>query len=212
MAENACIIGSRNLAELLARGMKEQGYGVFLGLPAGEEAPQSSWNPRSPISTGALITEAQRTLRRIDEALLIFDVPGLRQPFRELSARAIETSVDDFLKGPLFLLREMINTLLRQGSGCLHIILTSAPASEEHPMDAALRRALIGFTESFFALRRNDGLILHGFQAVDMEAREYSEAIVSAVIGRQKNYHGRWHRLGSSPGILSSLSFGGRKK
>jgi len=212
MEKKTCIIGSPPLAELLAEGMKEHEYDIFLGLPSGEKTSGNTWNPRSPISTRALITEILRDLKHIDDAFLVFGFPNLKDPFSELPSRTLESEVDTFFKGPLFLIREMLNTLSRQGNGCLHIVLTSAPAAGEHPIDTALRKALIGFTDSLFALSSTGGPTLHGYQAVDMEAEEYASQIISVAINRQKNYHGRWHRFGSSQSFLSSFPFGGKKK
>lgn len=212
MGKNACVIGDPETVELLGKALKAAGYTLFIGLPVETEPPYHTWNRRSPISTRALVTEALRSLKTIDDVILVFDTPGLKDPFGELSALAIETSVDNHLKGPFFLIREFLNILDRQGGGALHVVLTPAPASAEHPVDSALRGALVGFLNSLFTLKRNDGTVLHGFQAMDIEVQEYVENIVSAVTNRQKNYHGRWHRSGSNPGILSSLPFGSRKK
>jgi len=206
MGKKACVLGFSPLAELLAKGMKQHGYEVFLGLPAGTEASKSTWIPRSPISTRALVTEGLRILHTIDDALLLFDFPNLTEPFNELSARSIESSVDSCLKGPFFLIREILNTLARQGEGCLHIVLAPSPSGGEHPVDTALRKAIIGFSDSLFALGSSNGISLHGFQGVDLEPEEYSANILSAVMNRQRNYHGRWHRFGTNQGLLSSLT------
>lgn len=211
MEKTSCILGVPPLAELLNKYMKQRGYEVFLGLPEGSGEHPHTWNPRSPISTRALITEACRSLQHIDDIILVCSMPDITEPFPELSARSIESSVDIHLKGPLFLIREGLNTLSRQGDGCLNIVMSITPASGEHPVGLALRKAVTGFTDSIFTLGEG-GVTLHGFQGVDIEPEEYAENIIQAVTEKQKHYHGRWHRFGAAGGLLSSLPFGGRKK
>ncbi|MBN2049371.1 MAG: hypothetical protein JW760_02920 [Spirochaetales bacterium] len=212
MGKKAFIAGSPLLSELIMQGLQSEGYDVFLGVPAEKETPYYRWNPRSPISTQALLTEGIRTLKTFDDAVLVFSPPGLKEPFEDLSARSIESAIDDYLKGSFFLMKETMKAVSRYTDSYIHCVLTPAPVGDEHPLDASIRKALTAFLDALFTLESEEPYLLQGFQGQDLAVEEYAQHIVAGITNRQKNYHSRWRRFGSGQGLLSVLPFGSRKR
>jgi NAD(P)-dependent dehydrogenase (short-subunit alcohol dehydrogenase family) len=207
------------LGEELARAYLAAGASVAVtrsNLKA-REAPMVSesegfllvdWNRRSPISSRNVLLSVANRFGRIDEAVLLQDPTVEARLLPDTSYESIERAADAWLKGPLFLLKGLLEAFARDGGGRVALV-DYAPrqaAAGKPPLEAALRAAFRALSQSLLETGGPKGVQIHCFESVETLARDFAGFIVESMTARGDKPPGKWLRFQTrSGGLLSPL-------
>jgi NAD(P)-dependent dehydrogenase (short-subunit alcohol dehydrogenase family) len=206
------------LGDQLARRYLSEGCGVAATRSPGKpvDAPMVSeqedlllidWNRSSPISTKNLLLTALNRFDRIDETVLL-SVPQLEPKLlQETTAETIDRAVDAWMKGPLFLMKAVLELYGQRKGG--RLALVNHVAQEEPavlpPLESALRGGFTAAAASIFASIGQQGILVHGFESRSRKIEELADFICDTMKNKTARSSGKWHRFPVRSGILSSL-------
>ncbi len=218
MVETILITGSRSpfgteLTNLYLTG----GHRVLSTYPAGEESPQPGaeadenlipipWNRRSPISGHWVLLESLKHCQHIDEALIVFEPHNESRPLHEIPAADTEWYFDTYLKGNIFLIKELLAYFQKQRRGRLSISVQAAESGFLAPFDACAAGGLRQFAGSLFSLYQNEPLVIDGFESRSTDTEGFAEFIYRTRRERGGSQHGKWHRY-NDKSVLNALGF-----
>jgi len=201
----------------LARRLRAAGNTVVATRSGSEkkEAPAAQeesllildWNRKSPISTRNVILTALNRFDRIDEALVL-EVPGVeRKLLHETSYQSIEAAVDQWVKGSLFLIKELLEVFQRARAGVLALVHYSQPEAGGvfPPLEAALRGSFQALAQSLFSSYNQEYLYLNGFESTSSQCQEFAEFLLGTLNERGRRVSGKWFRFQLKTGLLSAL-------
>jgi len=117
----------------------ENGFNAMVTLLQNEENPQNPvapvasfvWNRSSPISARSLVLETENTFGQVDYAFLIFDTASYIKKFERMSAETLSRGMDTLFAGYMYLCLELVDRLLKKGSGNICFILEKHPGMLE---------------------------------------------------------------------------------
>uniref|UniRef100_A0A7C3IFM0 Uncharacterized protein n=1 Tax=Gracilinema caldarium TaxID=215591 RepID=A0A7C3IFM0_9SPIR len=161
-----------------------------------------TWTPGSAISARTLLVSAENRLSRLDEALLVFTPPTLRTRPDQLDQVQISTSIDDYIKGWYYLVRELSRYFRQRKEGTLAFILSEGPTAvekEESPdmLGPVLGAAFRAFMQSVLASAGSNPYRILGFTSNDPAQNEDFAAFIFKVLDEDnKRDTGKLHRFG----------------
>ena len=160
---------------------------------SGEDLMVERWNRSSPISAKSMFLKALNRFERLDELLLLGDPPLSIPPLEQVSYEMIERSVDCWIKGNLFLLKNVIGRYLEAGSGTLALVNTrfhQAPT----PLEEAIQRSFAGLTRSLLSSYGERGIQVVAFESTENHSKEFAGYIYKTLTDRGTRAAGRWLR------------------
>ncbi len=183
------------------------GYRVITTVTDTPGKPQKGlreiqWNIRSPLSAKNVILDAASD--SLNEILVIFPGTQIIKPFHETSSAEIEWAVDTQLKSNLFIIKEGINHLQKQGNGTLSLIYYIPGTEILPPLDALGSGGFTGLAKSLFTFYQNEKTAINSFTSSATEVQEYTEYIYKTITERQKPVHGKFYKF-SDRTVLSAL-------
>lgn len=165
----------------------------------GEEAEENltiiPWNRTSPISVHNVIVEAVNRTEDIDEAVFLFQPDIENKPIHELSLASIDSYIDTYIKGSLYLLKEILAYFQKKQKGALYIVLDYSGMEVLPPIDALGIGGIEAFTNTLFILYQNEQIGIHGFTSSTAEKPEYAAFIHRTITEKARNSHGKWFRF-----------------
>ena len=185
------------------------GYKAVTTILKGEESPQKDlysikWNMRSPLSAKNAVLEAVSQTESIDKIIILFPSTKINKPLHETSAAEIELSIDTHIKSILFIIKESLSSLQKQGAGALSLI-NYLPGAEIHPpLESLGQGSFSGLIKSLFAFYQNERVSINAFTSSSTEVKEYSEFIFKTISENQKITHGKLYKH-SEKNVLSAL-------
>jgi NAD(P)-dependent dehydrogenase (short-subunit alcohol dehydrogenase family) len=167
----------------------------------------TDWNRRSPISTRNVLLSVANRFGRIEEAVLLQDPTVEARLLPDATYESIERAADAWLKGPLFLLKGLLEAFARDGGGRLALVEYApreAPGGRP-PLEAALRGAFRALAQSLLESGAAKGVQVHCFESVETLARDFAGFIVENMSARGDKPAGRWLRFQPRGGLLAPL-------
>jgi hypothetical protein len=160
---------------------------------AGEALLIERWNRGSPISAKNVFLKALNHFGTLDELLLLGNPSLSAPPLHEISFETIERSVDEWIKGNLFLLKSVLSRYLEKRGGILALInlRNSKPSS---PLEEALQRSFSGLAHSLITSYGDKGVNIITFESALDEPEEYAEYIYRNLSEKGNRQSGRWLR------------------
>ncbi len=176
--------------------------------PAGEPAPVLvEWKRRTPLSAINALLQAVGAHDRLDEALVLNAPAGERRLLHETATADLEQAVDHWVKGNLFLLREILKLFRRRGEGLLALVNYSPLESGGilSPLDSAIWGGFQGLAESLFVSCAEEPFRLNGFESHSDQPGEFADFILENLQEKGGRVSGRWFRHQPRSGFLSGL-------
>jgi len=165
----------------------------------GEEAEENllivPWNRNSSISVHNVIVETVNRADHIDEAIFLFQPEIENKPLHELTLSSIDSYIDTYIKGSLFLLKEVLGYFQKRQQGSLYIILDYSGLEVLPPIDAIGIGGIEAFTNTLFILYQNEQVNIHGFNSSTTQKMEYAAFIHRTISEKARKSHGKWHRF-----------------
>lgn len=165
----------------------------------GSDVVRAPWGRASPVSARNVLLKALTTFERLDTAVFTFSPSLKRVLLHETEYADIEAAVDEWVRGTLFLLREVIGQLVRQGSGTLALVqsFTREDSTEYPPLEAMVRGAIGDLSASLLASYGGEGLSFFRFETSSPKMEEYAKYVVDSLAdasgrpSRQRTFHFR---------------------
>ena len=167
----------------------------------------TDWNRRSPISARNVLLAVANRFGRIDEAVVVQWPFVEARLLPETTYESMERAVDAWLKGPLFLVKGLLEVFARNGGGRLALV-DYAPREAvggRPPLEAALRGAFKALAQSLMESGGPSGVTVHCFESVETLARDFAGFIVETLASRGDKPAGKWLRFQPGRGLLSPL-------
>lgn len=160
------------------------------------------WNRRSPLSAKTFILEGTNAFERIDEALLVYAPEGAGRAIHESALAEIEETMDDDLKGLLFLLKELFAFFEKQKSGTLSCVFFDKGMENLPPLEAAVAGAFRALVPTLQRGYGNEGFLVRGFHAAADQPKEFAQYILG-FSERTEKTAGRWVKYSGKTGFFS---------
>lgn len=197
----------------LARLLVERGYSVAAASDAsGRDASGRgaqmesrnplalSWNRRSPVSARSVVLSVLNAFGTLDEVLVLEPPSAAAATLAETASADVDRALDD-AKGPVFLLREVLATFSRIGSGTVGFAIGGAASG---PVESATREAFRGFAAALLA-SPGAGIVANGFQAGTGGHEEYAAFIDRTLEEKARKISGRWFAVPPRGGFLQGM-------
>ena len=172
---------------------------------AGELLHIETWHRHSPISAKNMILKALACFDVIDEFLLIGNPFHSAPALHSIEFRLLDKEVDSWIKGNLFLLREILVYTLEKNSG----ILTLICLNHNHPessLEETIRQGFLALADSLFKTYSNKGITINAFESQPGLIDEFAAYIFRHMSERGTKISGKLFKY--RKGLLSNLSAG----
>ncbi len=210
MAKRLLIAGkTTKLTDELVKQTRAAGYEVIATLDeeaddragSGTELRYVRWRRRSPLSARTVVLQSAGVDSEIDEALVVHSPDAAREPLHDLQSAVIEQAVDGSVKGPLFMLRELLGYFQKRGGGSLGLVLYQPDGELTAPLDASTAGGFQAVGGGLFTYYRNEPVTLRGFSSTEEQPAEFAEFIVTTLL--EGKGAGKWNRFSSRSRIFS---------
>jgi NAD(P)-dependent dehydrogenase (short-subunit alcohol dehydrogenase family) len=200
------IDGESTLGQGLVRLLRESGRRVSATCPGPEKADSGSdpsgvlrvpWGRASTVSARNVLLRTVTAFGRLDAAVFTFDPALERVLLHEADYADIEGAVDEWVRGTLFLLREVLGLFVRQGSGTLALVRGFARGRPEEspPLEAMVRGAVGELASSLLSSYEGTGVTVVSFETSSPETDGYLRFVVGKLrAGRGRRRGGRSFR------------------
>ena len=209
--------GETPLGRALVRSFRQAGYRVVTTYRKsekpepgedGSDVVRTPWGKASPVSARNVMLKTLTAVAHLDVAVFAFSPSLKRVLLHETDYADIEAAVDEWVRGSLFLLREVLGQLVRQGSGALALVQSfmREDAAEYPPLEAMVRGGIAELTSSILASYGGEGVSVYRFETVSPKVDEYVRYIVRTLRGAPgRPARPRTYRYRPMGGLLSRL-------
>ncbi|HOV38135.1 MAG TPA: hypothetical protein PLG79_05385 [Spirochaetales bacterium] len=189
-----------------------QRYRTAVALDPGTERPPIGedwenllkyfeWNKRSSLSARNLILEVQSFAEILDEAFFIFEPPPDGRPLHEVPIIEIESTVDEWTKGFLFLTKELLTLFQKKKRGLLTLVLHEHSLSVS-PLSTGVVSCFRAMGSALFAQYQNESFTLRGFQSATRDVKDFVHFLVTTWEKPEKTF-GKWTKYSSKGSLWS---------
>lgn len=161
------------------------------------------WNKRSSLSAKSLVLEVLSYTDSLDEVFLVFEPPKDGRPLHELPVTEIEKTFDGWMKGVIFLTKELILQFQRRKKGTLTFVQYE-PAPVVTPLSLGSSSFFRAMGNAVFTQYQNEPFILRGFQSSTEDVKDFARFLLAVREKPEKTY-GKWTKYS---GKSSFWSFG----
>jgi hypothetical protein len=157
-----------------------------------------------------VLLEALKHSERLDEAVVTFEPRSESRPLHEIPAADTEWYFDTYLKGNVFLIKELLAQFEKQRGGRLSIAVQTAETGLLSPFDACASGGLRNFAGSLFSLYQNEPIEIDGFESRTADGEGFARFVYRSRRESGSSQHGKWHRYGEKS-VWNALGLPGRK-
>jgi hypothetical protein len=168
----------------------------------GDHLRYTPWTRRSLISARSVLLSAEREHGPLRHAVVICSPEGINSPLHETESALIEERIDYSIKGYLFIIKEVIAQLARNGGGECTIVWYDGGAEIMAPIDAAIAGAVQGLVRSLLAFYEGETTAIRGLVASDSDSRAVARWVLEQALDRADKTVGRLQKYGQKMGIL----------
>jgi NADP-dependent 3-hydroxy acid dehydrogenase YdfG len=169
----------------------------------GEALQIGVWNRHSPASAKNMLLQARSRFRTIDSYLLIGNPKAFGSVLHTADIRPLDEGVDCWIKGNLFLLREILRAQLEAGSGMLAMICLNHNRPEL-AIEEAVRQAFLGVTQSLLKNYHDSCVNVNAFESDAGSPRDFAAYVFRNLSEKGAKLAGKILRHGK--GFLSGLA------
>ena len=153
-----------------------------------------SWNRRSALSARSVLLHATNLFGRLDEAVIVFSPTPDTSTFHESSIVGIEDRIDAEVKGYLYILRETVAALVKQGRGSIALVVHQTETDFRSPLESAATGAFVALADSVSRFYQNEPVDLYQFRSQSDDVQGFARHVCDAITAqsRQRRRPGRW--------------------
>ncbi len=152
-----------------------------LGQTDEETTSTFSWNRRSAISARSAVLHATNLYGALDEAIVIFAPTSDTETFHESSIGGIENRVDSEVKGYIYILREILGQMVKQGSGRVVLVLQQPPDELQSPLEAVGVAGFAALADALGRYYRNEPVVIDRFRTQLDDPAGFTEFLFNRI-------------------------------
>lgn len=160
------------------------------------------WSRRSLLSARSMLLSVDRDSQGFFRAILVCAPEGINTPLHQIESALIERSVDEALKGYLFVLKELLSYFVRRGEGDLTVIWYDGGADVLPPFDAAIAAAIQGLVRSLVTFYEEEPVVIRGLYASESDSRAVARWAAEQILDKTAKSAGRTQKYGQRSGLL----------
>ncbi len=162
------------------------------------------WSRRSPAGARAAVLSALNRFGVLEEAVVPGPQPSLPTLPHQLASIDVERALDDGLKGPIFLVRELLGVFLRRGQGVLSLVCFSERRDDESgpAMDLAVHEGWQGFVAGVLDAYAEKSVFVNGIKAAGVAPEEAAAFVERSLEEKARKVTGRWFTVQPRGGLL----------
>lgn len=159
------------------------------------------WNKRSSLSAKNLVLDVLSHADSLDEVFLVFEPPKDGRPLHELPVAEIERTFDGWMKGFLFLTKELILQFQRSKKGTLTFVQYE-PTPLVTPLALGSSSFFRAMGNALFNQYQNEPFILRGFQSTTEDVKDFARFLLAPREKPEKTY-GKWTKYSGKSSLWS---------
>jgi len=162
------------------------------------------WSRRSPAGARAAVLSVLNRFGVLEEAVVAGAPPVPSTLPHELASIDIERAVDQGLKGPIFLVRELLGVFLRRGQGVLSLVCFSERRDDESgpALELAIQEGWQGFAAGVLDAYAEKSVFANGFKIAGVAHEEAAAFIDRSLEEKARRITGRWFTFQPRGGLL----------
>jgi NAD(P)-dependent dehydrogenase (short-subunit alcohol dehydrogenase family) len=162
------------------------------------------WSRRSPAGARAAGLSVLNRYGVLEEAVVTGAQPSSAALPHELPSLDIERALDLGLKGPIFLVRELLGVFLRRGQGVLSLVcFTERRDDDPGPaLDLAVQEGWQGFAAGVLDAYAEKSVSINGFKVAGTGHEEAAAFIDRSLEEKARKITGRWFAFQPRGGLL----------
>lgn len=177
------------------------GAALAAAVSENEKRLTLDWNPSSPISARTLVLAAENRLEHIDDAILVCSPPSIYSSAAALPLSDIEITVNDYIKGWFFLVKELAAVFTNRKRGTLALVYPDiSPTGRDDAADVLGPASLASFrslTQGLLAAAHNEQYFTIGFSTSDAgNDAAFAAFIFKNIDEVNKRSNGKLHKFG----------------
>jgi hypothetical protein len=159
------------------------------------------WNRKSPISSKNALIKAQTIYNAIDNFIILHDPADEQLMPNELKFEQIEKSIDMWIKGTVFLIKEIINFIQKKNTGKNIITLINRTQNLSRSVLQSLTAgSLKGLMDTLLRLYKKEKFIILGIDSRSDNTKSIAQFVYKTLEEKGEKLKSRWLRL--QPGII----------
>jgi hypothetical protein len=162
------------------------------------------WSRRSPAGARAAVLSVLNRYGVLEEAVVPGAPPSPPALPHELASVDIERALDLGLKGPMFLVRELLGVFLRRGQGVLSLVCYSERRDDDPgpALDLAVQEGWQGFVAGVLDAYAGKPVFVNGFKTAGVAREEAAAFIDRSLEEKARRISGRWFTFQPRGGLL----------
>ncbi|MBN1412568.1 MAG: hypothetical protein JW969_17095 [Spirochaetales bacterium] len=164
------------------------------------------WNRYSSLDVRNIIYKAKKRFGRVDEAYIIQTLPVDQGEFIDIESSDISHTIDKWLKGNIFLAKEIIKSYKSSGAGLICLInhLQKGKDTRISPLTSVLWEGYSGFMKTMIA-SPIDEVTIHGFKSAFSPGDEFADYILRTLTEKNKKGPYRFYEYSAKKGLFSGF-------
>ena len=149
--------------------------------------------------------KATTRIKKIDIALVLNNPDIGEHTIEDVRIDAVENSVDTWIKGTIFLTKELINHFTIKKSGLLGLVIQIPPAVNT-VLEETVYQGLTGFSQALIKSFKKERIFLHTFISNQAEIKDFAQYIIKCI--EEKGFKSSGKIFKFSRGLFNPLRFG----
>jgi hypothetical protein len=165
------------------------------------------WRRYSPIDAKNVIIEVLKKYKTIDEALVVQSVSASGTILPDIDIALIDKTVDYWVKGNLYLTREILSFFSKVKKGILAFI-DHRPINENEkssPLEESVRSAFSGIIGSLLPCYLGKEVFINGFESTSANELNFAQFVYKNMNERFRNVSGKLVTYHESKGIFGNF-------
>lgn len=195
----------------IAQHFLSQGWQVAASVPPRKESFPSvdqdrrlflfPWNRRSPVASKNFVLQSFEEFGSLDEAWVLITPERESFSLAELAPLMLDESLDQGVKGSLYLIRELLQRQLSNPTLVLRFVFFDEEPAALPPLAALHYHGLRGAVNGLLLQARKRNAPVWAYESLAPRPEEFLTFITSG-----KNLHpGRWNIFGEKKTLMNSL-------
>jgi NAD(P)-dependent dehydrogenase (short-subunit alcohol dehydrogenase family) len=166
------------------------------------------WSAQSPVSARNVILNTLSAFDAIDDAVVVHSLTRDKRPIHELPSAYLQESIDTYLKGYVFMIKELASHFSKKKSGTLSLVVNVEGSEVLTMLDALVTAAFSALAKSMVTSYQNDTIRVNGFESASPDTADFAQFIWGTISGQRTS--GRWHHHGEKGGLFRPNILGRR--
>jgi len=153
------------------------------------------WNKKSPISAKNVVLQGTGRFKRIDAALILLSPDMARASLTETRYIDIENAIDSWIKGCIFLTRELLSHFAQEESGVICLVQHEAEDSGLNAINALCAETVTAFVDRIAPEWKNRGVMINRLYSKSPDVKSYADFVVATVTEKCYKTSGKLFRF-----------------